>query len=295
MANRTSVVRTRDGRVLAVTEGGARSGPVVFYLHGTPMSGELYGPHEQDAARRGFRLISFDRAGYGGSTPRPGRAIGDVAGDVAGIADQLGVERFAVWGISGGGPHALACGALLPKRAIAVAALASPAPYPADGLNWLASTGEANVQEFQASLKGPEALEAFLAPLREGYVHGDPRAADAELESLLSPTDRAVFTGPLRTFLYESARRGLTPGVAGWRDDDLAFVRPWGFDLSAIRVPTLLWQGRADLFVPYAHGKWIADHIEHAVKNLSDEDGHLTLYERRIPAVHSWIASYLRR
>ena len=293
--SRTFVVRTRDGHSLSVVEGGAKVGPVVFYLHGTPMSGRLHAPHEEDAARRGFRLIGFDRPGYGGSTARPGRSIGDAATDVLAVADHLGVERFGVWGISGGGPHALACGALIPRRAIAVAALAAPAPYPAEGLNWLASTGEANVAEFEASRKGPEATEAFLSPLRAAYLGPDPKVVDASMETLLSPIDRAVFTGALRTFLYESARAGLEPGVAGWRDDDLAFVRPWGFDVSALRVPTMLWQGRADLFVPYAHGKWLADHIPHAVQNLSDEDGHLTLYERRIPSVHSWLGTYLQR
>ncbi len=288
-------VRTTDGRTLCVCEGGAKVGPVVFYLHGTPLCGRLYEPHEEDAKRRGLRLIGYDRPGYGGSTPRPGRAIGDAAADVAAIADHLGVERFGVWGISGGGPHALACAALIPRRAIAVVALASPAPYPAEGLNWLAATGASNVAEFQASMKGPEATESFLAPLREAYFGPDPSASDAALESLLTPVDRAAYTGPLRKFLYEAGRYGLAPGVAGWRDDDLAFVRPWGFDVAHIRVPITIWQGRHDLFVPYAHGKWLADHIQHAVQNLSDEDGHLTLYQRRIPQVHSWLASYIRR
>jgi pimeloyl-ACP methyl ester carboxylesterase len=295
MAARTYTVRTTDDRSLCVSEGGAKAGPVVFYLHGTPLSGRLYGPHEEDAQRRGLRLVGYDRPGYGGSTPRPGRTISDAAADVVAIADHLGVERFGVWGISGGGPHALACAALIPRRAIAVAALASPAPYPAEGLNWLASTGEANVAEFQASMKGTEATEAFLAPLRAAYMGPDPRAVDAGMESLLTPADRAAYAGPLRTFLYESGRYGLAPGVAGWRDDDIAFVRPWGFDVAGIRIPITIWQGRQDLFVPYAHGKWLAEHIPHAVQNLSDEDGHLTLYQRRVPQVHSWLATYIRR
>lgn len=295
MPTHTFNVTTRDGRTLCVTAGGARSGPVVFYLHGTPLSGHLYAPHEQDAAHRGIRLVGYDRPGYGGSTAKPGRSIADAAGDVAAIADHLGVERFGVWGISGGGPHALACAALLPRRAIAVASLASPAPYPAEGLDWLKSTGEANVQEFQASMKGPEALDAFLAPLRASYVGTDANAALADLETLLTPVDRAVFTGTLRAFLLESTRYGLGPGTAGWRDDDLAFVHPWGFELSTIHVPLNLWQGRQDLFVPYAHGKWLAERLPYAVQNLSDEDGHLTLYEHRIPSVHSWLMTYLRR
>ena len=295
MAHRTVRVPTPDGRTLAVTEGGAKSGPLVIYLHGTPMSGLLYGPYEADAAHRGLRLVSYDRPGYGGSTPKPGRSIGDAAQDVATIADHLGVERFGVWGISGGGPHALACAALLPRRAAAVVALASPAPYPAEGLDWLAATGEANIAEFNASLAGPEVLEKFLLPLRGPYLSGDSAAVARDMATLLSPPDRAVLHGALAEFLVGSSRAGLAPGVAGWRDDDLAFAHPWGFTVESIHVPITLWQGKQDRFVPYAHGRWLGAHIGHAIQNLTDEDGHLTLYEHRIPAVHSWLASYLRR
>src|ERR671923_836728 len=102
-------ISTPDGRKLGVHEGGARDGPVVLVQQGTPMSGLLFEPHAQDAEERGIRLLAYDRPGYGGSTPAPGRSVADAAADVCAIADALGIERFAVWGISGGGPHALAC------------------------------------------------------------------------------------------------------------------------------------------------------------------------------------------
>ncbi len=295
MSERTYPVRTTDGRTLSVREVGAPHGPVVFVLHGTPMSNRLYAPHVEDARRRGIRLIAYDRPGYGGSTPRPGRTIADAADDVRTIADQLGVDRFGVWGISGGGPHALACGAKLSGRARAVVALASPAPYDAKGLDYLADTGEANIEETRASLLGAEALEAVIGPQRESYVRGDRAATDAAMATLLSPVDRAVYFGGLGEYLFDGARAGLVPGVAGWRDDDIAFVRPWGFAPKEIRVPVTLWQGRQDRFVPYSHGKWLGEEIGHAVRNLSDEDGHLTLYEHRIPSVHSWLLTYLGR
>ncbi len=294
MSERERTVTAADGRELRISEGGARSGPVVFVLHGTPMSGSLYPAHAADAAKRGMRLVGYDRPGYGGSTVHPGRTIADAAADVRAIADDLGVEQFGVWGISGGGPHALACAALLPKRAVAVAALASPAPYPAPGIDWMAGTGEANVAEFRASMEGPEALEGFLAPLREAYFAPNDDRLLRDLESLLSPVDKAVFQtiGP---YLTAGARRGLAPGVAGWRDDDLAFVRPWGFSPEEIRSPVALWQGKHDLFVPFAHGQWLCSRIPHAAQNLTEEDGHLTLYQNRIPSVHSWLATHLGR
>ncbi|MEM0129257.1 MAG: alpha/beta hydrolase [Thermoplasmata archaeon] len=290
-SERTELVATPDGRRLAVHEAGAPRGRPVFVLHGTPGSGLLYPPWIDDAARRGLRLIAYDRPGYGGSTPRPGRTVADAADDVRSIADALGIDRFAVWGISGGGPHALACGARCPGRAIAVASLAAPAPREAAGLAWHEGMGEGNREEFRAAEAGPAALEAFLVPQREAFVRGDRASIDAGFSTLLSPADRSVYDGALSTHLTESGRAGLAPGIDGWRDDDLALVRPWGFDLGAVRVPTLLWHGREDRFVPFAHGQWLGNAIGHAVRNLSDDDGHLTLYVRRIPAVHSWIAS----
>lgn len=295
MPLRSYAVTTTDGRALRVYETGDPRGPAVFYLHGTPVSGRPYGPHEQDAIRRGLRLIGYDRPGYGGSTPQPGRTVGSVAKDVAAIADHLRIERFGVWGISGGGPHALACGALLGRRAVAVAALASPAPYPADGLDWMRSMGQSNLEEFQASLKGPEALDPLLTAARDLFLGPDLAPIDASFDTLLSKVDRAAYEGGLRSFLLEAGREGLAPGVAGWRDDDLAFVRPWGFAVQDVRVPVTLWQGRQDLFVPYAHGKWLAEHISHSIQNLTEDDGHLTLYQQRIPLVHSWLRTYLGR
>src|SRR5262249_35745471 len=121
-------VTTPDGRTLRVHEAGPADGPTVLVHQGTPMSGILYAAHAGNAEEHGIRLLACDRPGYGGSTPAPGRSVADVATDVRAVADQLGVGRFAVWGISGGGPHALACAALLPDRVVAVGSLASVAP-----------------------------------------------------------------------------------------------------------------------------------------------------------------------
>src|SRR5690348_5574117 len=139
-----------DGRTLRVHEAGAAEGPVVLVHQGTPMSGRLYEPHMRDAEKRGIRLLAYDRPGYGGSSPAPDRSVADAAADSAALADALGIERFAVWGISGGGPHALACAAQLPDRVVATASLASVAPIDAEGLDWLAGMGEMNLEEFAA-------------------------------------------------------------------------------------------------------------------------------------------------
>jgi len=286
------LVRTDDGRLLSVVGGGDGRGKPVFVLHGTPGSRMLYGPHVIDASKRGIRLISYDRPGYGGSTPSPSRKVADAAKDVVSIANHLGVERFAVWGVSGGGPHALACAALIPMRVVAVASLASPAPYPSTGLDWLSGQGEDNVAEFGASMEGPERLDRFLAPLREELLKADPASFAKVFESLLPPVDKAVLSGELGDFLISSLKEGVRPGHEGWKEDDLAFVSDWGFKPADVSAPLLLWQGRHDKMVPFAHGRWLAEHIPGAEARLSQEDGHLTLYQRRVPETHAWLLGH---
>lgn len=285
-------VKASDGRTLNVAEDGDGRGKAVFALHGTPGSLILYGPHVADATKRGIRLISYDRAGYGGSSPHPGRRVADAAKDVEAIADSLGVEHFAVWGISGGGPHALACAALLPKRVAAASILASPAPYPSQGLDWLGGQGEDNVAEFTASMAGPQTLSDFLEPLRAGLLKAEPGEIAVMWESLIPPVDKKVLLGGLGLFLASNMKDGIGQGIAGWRDDDLAFVADWGFRPSDASVPLLLWQGSHDKMVPYAHGQWLSEHVRGAEARLTADDGHLTLFERRVPETHAWLLKH---
>jgi len=286
------LVTTKDGRVLNVGEGGHLRGKPVFVLHGTPGSTMLFDPYVRDASKRGIKLVSYDRPGYGGSSRHLGRRVADAAKDVETIADFLGLERFAVWGISGGGPHALGCGALLPKRVVAVASLASPAPYPSQGLDWLSGQGEDNVAEFRASMAGPVALGKFLEPQWAMFLKATPEEVAKSLESVISPVDRGALLGMLRPFLVANMQEGLRPGFHGWEDDDLAFVSAWGFRPSEISVPVLLWQGRHDRMVPFAHGQWLAKHIKGVDARLSPDDGHLTLLERRVPEAHAWLLKH---
>jgi pimeloyl-ACP methyl ester carboxylesterase len=222
-------VTTPDGRTLRVHEAGATDGPVVLVHQGTPMSGLLFEPHAVDAAQRGIRLVAYDRPGYGGSTPAPGRSVADCVEDVRAIGDALGVERLAVWGISGGGPHALACAALLPERVVAVASLASVAPIDAEGLDWLAGMGEMNLEEFGATRQGKEALEAYLEPQARATVTAEELVEG--LRSLLSEVDAAVLTGDIGEYLAANMSEATSEGIDGWRDDDLAFDKPWGFSV----------------------------------------------------------------
>ncbi len=282
-------VATPDGRRLRVIEDGDPSGAPILVHHGTPSAARLYRPHVEDARARGIRLIAYDRPGYGGSAPARGRTVGDVAGDVAAIADALGLERLSTWGISGGGPHALACAALLPDRVVAAGVLASPAPWGAEGLDWFAGMGEDNIVEFTAALEGRAACEPLLVEEAEAMRGADLEGLVESMRSLVSPVDDVVLTGELGAHFFEVLQAGVAGGVEGWVEDDLAFARPWGFAPGDAGVPVLLWHGAHDRFVPIAHGRWLAERIPGVDARLSEEDGHITLYERRIPGVHAWL------
>jgi pimeloyl-ACP methyl ester carboxylesterase len=283
------LVTTTGGRTLTVREGGDPDGVPVLVHNGTPGSSLLYEPHLRDAEEKGIRLFSYDRPGYGGSTRNRGRRVADCAEDVASVCDALGVERFCVWGISGGGPHALATAALLPDRVAAAAALAPVAPFGAEGLDFYEGMGEQNIEEFRAIFEGEEAHLAVLERDREELLAATPDHLVEVLKTLLGPADREVLTGRIAVFLLESTRAGVQRSLDGWFDDDVAFSQPWGFDLASIRVPVLHWQGEQDRFVPFGHGVWLSEHIPGVESHLSPEDGHITLAERRVPEVHAWL------
>jgi pimeloyl-ACP methyl ester carboxylesterase len=282
-------VTTPDGRTLTVREDGDPEGFPVLTISGTPGSSTIYAPHARDAAERGIRLFSYDRPGYGGSTRHKGRVVADCASDIVAVCDALGVERFCVWGISGGGPHALAAAALLPDRVVAAAALASVAPYDAEGLDFLAGMGELNVEEFDLVLEGGEAHRAALERQRASLLAAKPDELVELWQTLLGPADREVATGEFAAELLDHMRAGIEPSGDGWLDDDVAFVTPWGFDVASIGVPVLLWQGDQDRFVPRAHGEWLARRIPGVDARFTPDDGHLTLFVRRVPEVHGWL------
>jgi pimeloyl-ACP methyl ester carboxylesterase len=279
-------VRTPGGRTLAVEDAGDPAGRVILVHGGTPNSRHLYGPNVADAAARGLRLISYDRPGYGGSTSQPGRSIADCAGDVRAICAALEIGRLAMWGISGGGAHLLACAALLPDLVAAAASLASLAPYGAEGLDWFAGMGPDDVADNRLLLTDPQAARAKIDKDREGLLTTSASDLAQPFESVLSPADAAVLDGGMAEFLTYYFHEGLVPGSQGWWDDACAHVRPWGSQLSDIAVPVLVLHGRQDKFVPFGHGQWLVTHVPGAEARLLDDDGHLTLLAHRVGEVH---------
>jgi pimeloyl-ACP methyl ester carboxylesterase len=279
---RTHMVQAPDGRQLEVVSAGPEDGRCFLFHSGTPSAAAAYPPLVAELGKRGLRLVTFSRPGYATSSAMPGRAVGDVATDAQAILDSLKIGSFFCAGQSGGGPHALACAALLPDRVIATASLAGVAPYPAEGLDWLAGMGQENIEEFGATLQGQDALETYLE--REASTLHDVQPTDmaTAMGDLVSDVDKAALTGGYAEFMAGRMRRAVSTGIAGWRDDDLAFVKSWGFDPGLIQTPVAVWQGGADRMVPMAHGAWLAAHIPGAQVHLLPEEGHLSLALNKI-------------
>ncbi|HVC23074.1 MAG TPA: alpha/beta hydrolase [Candidatus Dormibacteraeota bacterium] len=289
----TDTVKARDGRTLCVELGGDPKGTPVLVHGGTPNSRHLFTKWLDDAERRGLRLISYDRPGYGESTPCPRHTVADAAEDVRSIADALEIDRLLVWGYSGGGPYTLACAALLPDLVAAAATVGSVAPYGVPDLDYFAGMGESNVEGIQLYFSDPGACRKQGLEEREAMLQATPKQTAEILKTLLTPTDAAVLTGQFAAFLTNCTHDGLAPGDEGWWDDGVAHLGPWGFDLDSIRIPVKVWHGRQDRFVPFQHGQWLAEHVPGAQAALSEEDGHLTLLVEKIGAVHEWLLGEL--
>jgi pimeloyl-ACP methyl ester carboxylesterase len=257
-------LQLRDGRTLHWYDtAGADNRLAVFWHHGTPNTGAPPAPLFSAAERLGIRWVSYDRPSYGGSSPHPGRDIASAAADVASIADTLHIEHFAIMGHSGGGPHALACGALLAERVLAVVSVSGLAPFQAEGLDWFAGIGPSGAAELRAAVEGRAALEAHLAS-----TEFDPEQ--------FTPADHAALAGDW-AWLGAIAGQAIAGGPDGMLDDNLAYVAPWGFDPGEIRPPVLIVHGEQDRMVPSAHGKWLERHIPSAELWLRPDDGHVSV------------------
>ncbi|MGQ4513213.1 alpha/beta fold hydrolase [Streptomyces sp. DW26H14] len=251
-----------DGHADAAGGSGPRLPLPVLWHHGTPNTGTPPRPLFPDAARFGIRWVSYDRPGYGGSTPRPGRDVSSAAGYATVLADALGIERFAVMGHSGGGPHALACAALLPDRVIAAVVASGLAPYGAPGLDWFDGMAASGVRALSAAVQGRAAAERLHA---SGASY-DPEFVPADLQALAGPW--SWFDGVVRA--------GSAAGPGPHIDDDLAYVGPWGFDPAEVRAPVLLLHGALDRVAPVAHARWLAGRLPSAALRVGPEDGHIS-------------------
>jgi pimeloyl-ACP methyl ester carboxylesterase len=265
------------GRLVCYDTWGDPAGFPVFSLHGTPGCRLNRHPDNERLAGTGARVITYDRPGYGQSDRHRGRQVVDCVADVAAIADDLGIDRFAVVGGSGGGPHCLAVAAWLPDRVVRARCVVGIAPYPADGLDWVAGMDPENVKEFSWALAGEDTLIPELErESREmlARINKDPATALGDFQ--VSDADRAALAHPVwQQIVQEAMPETFAHGVYGWADDDLAFTRPWGFDIGEIQVPTEVWYGEHDVLTPPGHGRWLAAHVPNALVRVKGAEGHM--------------------
>jgi pimeloyl-ACP methyl ester carboxylesterase len=268
-----------DERVLDVLAGdsGAAGGRALLFHHGTPGNATRYETWFPEVEARGLRPIAYSRPGYATSTRHAGRSVASACDDVAYLLDELGVGEFYALGGSGGGPHSIACAALLPDRCLGAAALVTVAPWEAEGLDFYGGMAQTNIDEFGAALAGEDALRAWMATEGEEYRTITGGAMVAALGDALPPVDQAIATGEWAEHEAAGIRRALEHGLDGWIDDDLAFTQPWGFSVQDIRVPVQIWQGEADRLVPWSHGQWLADRIPGSRFTLAEGQGHFSL------------------
>jgi pimeloyl-ACP methyl ester carboxylesterase len=277
MDSQRSIVRLPGGRDLDVLVGGVGSTSALLLINGTPTGVDASDVELEAAASRSLRFVTYARPGYADSTRLAGRSVADVAPDVSSLANALGISRLFVVGWSGGGPHALACAALLPDLVAAVATVGGVAPFDAAGLDWPDGMAPENHEEFGAAVRGPAELQAFLERSAIGLHEVTAEGVADELGGLVPPVDRAALTGDFASHAAALFRDSVRTGIWGWYDDDLAFVRDWGFDLASIGRPVTIWQGSEDAMVPFAHGRWLADHVPAATPRLIEGEGHLSL------------------
>jgi pimeloyl-ACP methyl ester carboxylesterase len=270
-----------DGRTLHYYDTGAGDGAgdgadlVVVWFHGTPNLGEPPQPLFAAAAERRIRFVSYDRPGYGGSTEQPGREVASAVHDVVAVVDALGVGRFAVLGHSGGGPHALACAALLPDRVVAAVDVSGIGPYGVEGLDYFAGIHPSGEAELKAAVQGREELAACL----------ESSEFDPEV---FTPADHAALENNW-AWLGGVAGKALEGGLTGMIDDDLAAVRPWGFDPAAIEVPVLICHGEQDRMVPIGHSRWLAGQIPVVELRTYPGDGHVSVLDSAAVSALDWI------
>ena len=296
MGETLRTLETPDGRTLAYATWGDPDGFPILSLHGTPGCRLNRWPNEDAYISAGAYLVTHDRAGYGRSDRHHGRNVADEAADVEALADELGFDRFGVSGGSGGGPHVLACAALLSDRVVRAVCSVGVAPLGGAGLSedeWLAGMDPENVKEFGWAKAGEDVLMRELERLQkqvEERAAVDPSTVLDEFE--LSDADRAQLARPeSMQVIRETASEQAVNGVGGWADDDLAFTRPWGFDVATVSVPVLIRYGLTDVLVPAAHGEWLAANVPGCIVEVDDTAGHLgTAPEEEIAANARWLS-----
>lgn len=275
--------KLKDGRELEILDNGINSDQAIIFHHGTPGHATAWLSWLDEAAAAGVRALSYSRAGYGTSDRNPGRSVISINSDIAQVLNGKGINKFVAIGWSGGGPHALAN--TFEPRNVGAISLAGVGAFGVDDLNFLEGMGPENHDEFGAALKGESVITQWMddnAVAMKNVSGNDIREA---FGGLIGEADKEVLEGATADAMAVSIRSGLAVSFDGWIDDDLVFIKHWGFDLAAITKPVILWQGDQDLMVPHAHSYWLEKHIPTAKLTFIPGHGHISLGEKYKPEI----------
>jgi len=267
--------KLKDGRELEILDNGINSESAIIFHHGTPGHASSWSDWLESAAAAGIRAIAYSRAGYGTSDRNPGRSVVSINNDIAQLLDAKNITKFVSIGWSGGGPHCLAN--TFEPRNVGAISLAGVGAFGVDDLDFLEGMGPENHDEFGAALKGEATIDQWMndnAAAMKSVSGNDIREA---FGGLIGDADKAVLEGDEADAMAASMRSALAVSFDGWIDDDLVFVKPWGFDLAAITKPVFLWQGDDDFMVPHAHSYWLEKHIPTAKLTFKPGEGHISV------------------
>lgn len=269
------IIAVGDDRQIGFAEFGDPQGRAVFWLHGTPgarrqipMEARVY------AEERQIRLIGIDRPGIGSSTPYQYDTIAAFADDLRTIADTLGIDKFEVIGLSGGGPYTLACAAAMPDRVVAAGVLGGVAPVRgADaiggGISTLISLAAPVIQVAGAPIRlAASQLIRLIRPVAEPALYAYARISpEADRQLLVRPEFKAMFLDDL----LNGSRKQLAAPFA----DVVVFARDWGFRLDEVKVPVRWWHGDRDHIVPFEHGQHVVSRLPDAQLTHLPGESHL--------------------
>ena len=267
--------KLKDGRELEILDNGINSDTAIIFHHGTPGHASSWTEWLESAANAGIRALSYSRAGYGTSDRNPGRSVVSINNDIAQLLDAKNISKFVSIGWSGGGPHCIAN--TFEPRNVGAISLAGVGAFGVDDLDFLAGMGPENHDEFGAALKSEAVIDRWM----EDNAGSMKTVTGAEIREafggLIGDADKAVLEGDAADQMAASMRSALAVSFDGWIDDDLVFVKNWGFDLAAITKPVFLWQGDDDFMVPHAHSYWLEKHIPTAKLTFKAGEGHISL------------------
>ena len=267
--------KLKDGRELEFLDNGINSEKAIIFHHGTPGHASMWTDWLEAAAAQGIRALSYSRAGYGTSDRNPGRSVLSVNGDIAQLLDSKSVTKFVSIGWSGGGPHCIAN--TFEPRNVGAISLAGVGAYGVDDLDFLEGMGPENHDEFGAALKGEASIDQWMQDNVLGMKSVTGEEIREAFGGLIGEADKAVLQGETADHMAASMRSAIAVSFDGWIDDDLVFIKSWGFDLAAITKPVFLWQGDDDFMVPHAHSYWLEKHIPTATLSFKAGEGHISL------------------